>query len=516
VPFVDANKDLASFEAGGFDQIVVGAGAAGILVALELAAKGQRVLLLESGHFEPDPARQALNEMEQVGKPFGDANWTRHRIIGGTTTVWGGQSAPFPAEEFKQRDWIEHSGWPIGLEDLAPYYPTADRYMGLPPLYEAEDLHRRLGNRPPAFDPAQLHYHYSKWAPQPNFYKAHRRRLEREVVLLFNAQLLRIDLGTDGRASAIEVGNFNELRRMLPVSGSLVLTVGGIETNRILLLNNHQRPGGLGAEGGWLGRAFMEHPCIEGGFIRNSNPLALQAALGSRLHRGVRYSARVGSSGQWQEKQRLPSIIGGIMWLYEDGDIGPLSHLRGFVRRPTVRGLGKVGSNVGRLVPGLWMLATRGLVYKPGAVAQLVFCIEQAPGRDSRIGLSERLDPFGKALAKLDWRIGQQTWDTLVAYAQTFTDELGRLGLGEVELLDHIRADEPDWRRHLSDVNHHMGGARMSAAAADGVVDPDLRVWGVPNLYVCSSAVFPTGYHSNPTLTVLALGARLAERLAGR
>jgi choline dehydrogenase-like flavoprotein len=61
-----------------------------------------------------------------------------------------------------------------------------------------------------------------------------------------------------------------------------------------------------------------------------------------------------------------------------------------------------------------------------------------------------------------------------------------------------------------------MGGARMSADAATGVVDGRLRPWGIPNLYVCSAAVFPTGSHSNPTLTLLALVARLADELTGR
>ena len=58
-----------------------------------------------------------------------------------------------------------------------------------------------------------------------------------------------------------------------------------------------------------------------------------------------------------------------------------------------------------------------------------------------------------------------------------------------------------------------MGGTRMSLTPEEGVVDPHLKVWGVPNLHICSASVFPTSSHSNPTLTLLALCSRLSDRL---
>src|SRR5205814_8896104 len=90
---------------------------------------------------------------------------------------------------------------------------------------------------------------------------------------------------------------------------------------------------------------------------------------------------------------------------------------------------------------------------------------------------------------------------------------LKRLGLGEARLLDSLRLDEPDFESRLSDVNHRMGGTRMSNSRREGVVNDQLQLWGVPNLYVCATSVFPTASHSNPTLTLMALAARLSERL---
>jgi choline dehydrogenase-like flavoprotein len=58
-----------------------------------------------------------------------------------------------------------------------------------------------------------------------------------------------------------------------------------------------------------------------------------------------------------------------------------------------------------------------------------------------------------------------------------------------------------------------MGTTRMATDPKHGVVDADLRVHGVDNLYVASSSVFPTVGYSNPTLTIVALALRLADHL---
>jgi choline dehydrogenase-like flavoprotein len=61
--------------------------------------------------------------------------------------------------------------------------------------------------------------------------------------------------------------------------------------------------------------------------------------------------------------------------------------------------------------------------------------------------------------------------------------------------------------------DHAASTCRMSADAATGVVDPNLRVHGIDNLFVCSNAVFPSLGAINPTLTLTALALRLGDHL---
>jgi choline dehydrogenase-like flavoprotein len=60
---------------------------------------------------------------------------------------------------------------------------------------------------------------------------------------------------------------------------------------------------------------------------------------------------------------------------------------------------------------------------------------------------------------------------------------------------------------------HQMGTTRMSAEPRNGVVDTNCRLHDVENLYVAGSAVFPTSGYTNPTLTIVAMAARLADHL---
>src|SRR5690242_13918165 len=107
------------------DVAIIGAGAAGITMARRLLAGGRTVLLLESGGGDYEPATADLNAGQNVGLPYYDLDQARLRFFGGTTAIWGGRCAELDPLDFQQRTWVEHSGWPFGIEALRPYYDAA-------------------------------------------------------------------------------------------------------------------------------------------------------------------------------------------------------------------------------------------------------------------------------------------------------------------------------------------------------------------------------------------------------
>ncbi len=146
-----------------YDVIVVGSGAGGGMAAYMLANQGLKVCLLEAG-ADYDPAKnvtQLKNPWESPRRgastkfrPFGDFDasywgwqiegepytkasgtqwdWWRARMVGGRTNHWGRISLRFGPKDFKRKS-IDGLGddWPIGYEDIKPYYDRIDKLIGV-------------------------------------------------------------------------------------------------------------------------------------------------------------------------------------------------------------------------------------------------------------------------------------------------------------------------------------------------------------------------------------------------
>ncbi|MGH9464483.1 MAG: NAD(P)-binding protein, partial [Thermoanaerobaculia bacterium] len=123
--FVDA-AEIPSGTRLEADLCIIGAGAAGIALARELAASGREILLLESGGFEYEEAvhqRYAGRaEGTLVGETSGYLTTSRLAYFGGTTNHWHGYCRPLDPEDFGARDWVPASGWPLERSELEPYY----------------------------------------------------------------------------------------------------------------------------------------------------------------------------------------------------------------------------------------------------------------------------------------------------------------------------------------------------------------------------------------------------------
>src|SRR5258708_3302821 len=415
--------------------------------------------------------------------------------------------------DVERRDWIANSGWPFSYDELAGYYPLANRFMKVDELDYEEDIFRLLKMKRPGFDKGLLRHHFSKWAPEPNFRKIYGKQLLKDVTMVYNAVLTKIELGGKGRVVSVTVKNFEGAAYSIPIR-QLVLAAGCIETNRILLSNDEQIKGGVGNHSGWLGKYFMDHPCIEAGTINTDRPWQLQAHFNTHIKGKRRYSVRLSAAGSFQKRQKLVNGSASVLFAYESGEMDPYLEIRRLMGR---KGLSSIKSispgHIGSYILSAAAYASKGFVYKHKAAAKLIMMLEQEPVKELYTSLSGITDRFDTRQAAINWHITPKTWETVIRLSSVISGEMKRLSLGEVNLHPYITAHEQSWATYLSDVNHHMGGVRMSDAAENGVVNKDLMVWGYDNLYVCSTAVFPTGSHSNPTLTMLALAQRLADKI---
>lgn len=503
MPFIDLNQPENATVSEEFDVTIIGAGAAGVLLAVKLAQKGKKVLVIESGHFEVDEEKQKLNEVVNTRKILGSAYTGRNRGIGGTTLTWGGQSLPFSQLDFNKRDWVMNSGWPLAYDSMKEYYKTANAFMKIDTLNYHDDIFKEINLSDKQIDKKVFDFHVAKWANEPNFQTLYKTFLEKHVSVYYHAQLIKINQ-SDNKVTNIDVKNFNGQLFNFKIN-KLIVACGGIETIRTLLNNN------IGNHSNWLGKCFMEHPCIELGDIFTDKSYKLQKTFNTHMWQRRKYSLRLSLSDHFQIENKLLNCSAGIMFTCKSDAFDPYAELKYFRSEFNLKSLIKLSGSLGSLIKSAWALLFQKFFFKDNTENKLVLMMEQEPDETSYIGLSDEVDQFGIPKAKISWHISKKSWDTTIACANALKKEIERLKYGKVKFYDFIKSDNEHWMDCLSDVNHHMGGARMSARPEDGVVNTDLQVWNIPNLFVCSCAVYPTSSHSNPTLTLLALGTRLTD-----
>lgn len=509
MPYIDFNVHDQLVENGRYDYTIIGAGAAGILLAVKLTEFGFNVLLIESGHFEVDENRQRLNEVVQKGKILNNAIWGRKRAIGGSTLAWGGQSLPFGSLDFEKRDWVKNSGWPISIDELKQYYHEANEFMKIDLLDYKDEIFKKINIKDPGFDANLINYHVSKWASEPNFKKLYDNILKNKITVVFNAVVHTINTLHNSVVS-IDIFNFKKNKKTIPVK-NLIIAAGGIETNRILLNNHHLFATADHIK--FLGHGFMDHPCVEAGEIETQEAYRLQRCFNTHIYNNKKYSLRLSVSEQFQRKEEILNCSGSIMFRPSPDNFDPYAEIKLFQRDFNFLRFFKIGTAFKYLPLSAFALLFHNFYYKAKATAKLVLMIEQEPSQTSTIALSDEMDEFGQKKALIDWNISELTWKTAVKSSHAIKREMERLKLANVSVYPEISLHNKNWINLLSDVNHHMGGCKMSSSSSSGIVSPNLQVWGQQNLFVCSSAVFPTSSHSNPTLTILALGARLARYL---
>ncbi|TCT10037.1 choline dehydrogenase-like flavoprotein [Tepidamorphus gemmatus] len=506
---------------------IVGAGPAGITLALELAARGRDVILLESGGRSYEDATQALYHGEVIGQPNTDVGASRLRQFGGTSGHWTGLCAPLDPIDFEARAGVPHSGWPIGRADLDPYYETAQTYLELGPFrYDFADWKDRLPSPALPLDPALVETAIYQQSPPTRFAETYWDPIARNdrIRCILHANLVDILL-VDDAVAHFEFASLGG-HRLRVRAGAYVIACGGIENARILLNCRKQRPAGIGNEHDLVGRYFMDHLNCEVGailFAEDDIDLALYDQVidsdGAALQIGLKLPAAT------MRREGLLNNTAFLVPEYENAAFSDDFRGHGWVSFSTMVKAFSRGripdrfaenycnavEDAGSIAVGAYRHVMRRFVPAGRAIAaKLRQDAEQSPNPDSRVLLIDEQDPFGWRRIALDWRIQATDYDSLRRTHEAIGQAVGAAGLGRVQI---GITDPPDLDLAYTGY-HHMGTTRMHDSPRRGVVDRNCRLHSVNNLYMAGSSVFTTGGTANPTLTIVALAARLADHLA--
>ncbi|MCX7555790.1 GMC family oxidoreductase [Xanthomonadaceae bacterium JHOS43] len=467
------------------DVCICGAGPAGIVLALELAKRRPdwRIVLLEGGGRTVESERdRALYEVEMGEKSYAVAA-SRRRMLGGTTAHWGGWSKPLEPTDFTSPAHWSAPDWPVTLDDLEPYLAGAHRWCEIPSdgydpaLVRARHPQRFL--QLPA--DSGVTEHLFRFSPPTRFGTRYAADLEAQenLTCLLHANVRALERRADRivSVSAIPLGG----RAFTVHAERFVLAQGGLENTRSLLnLRGDAPDDGIGLHSPHLGRFFADHYGVRPGLVLAPSELGY-----------LRWSD--------QGVAVMPVLTPSSDWLHEKGRQSLCMMLD-----PTPTAESLPGGYAGQAALGF----SAGEYWNYNV--QMV--VEPRPSAESRITLTDQRCELGLRRARLDWHLHDEDVGTALEFFDAFGAMLARSGQGRIRQTYDIAQAR---RATTTGANHHMGTIRFSKNPEDGVTDADGRVHDMDNLYVAGSALFPRYGYSNPTLTIVALAIRLAERWAG-
>ncbi|MEQ8968674.1 MAG: GMC family oxidoreductase [Azospirillaceae bacterium] len=511
------------FETVETDLCIVGAGIAGLTLAHALADSGMDILILEGGGEADEARSQDLYRIDTPGVPHDGAANGRFRVLGGSSTRWGGQLLPMQPLDFAARGWVPGSGWPIPYDAVSRHFAEAHRIMHVPDP--------RFDGSPPdgyptgalALDRERFRMRHSRWAPfgKRNLALTLGPILAEKpnIRILVHANAVALETGGAGRhVDAVRVRGYDG-REARVCARRVVLAGGTIETARLLLDSTDADPQGLGNGHDLVGRYFQDHLSLRAATLAPPARSGFRAAFEPVFRKGVMYSPKLELSEAAQRAHRSLYAMGHVV--FETPEDSGLYEVRKILQArqsktapiPSPEGMWRIL----RDLPDVWRAGTAnklgGRVRMPRRAEPILYIdTEQAPDPDSRVSLGRDTDALGMRKAVLDWRLGAAERDAARLYARLFAQAWREKGLGEVRFAESL-FDDARWLETGKDAYHQLGTTRMGRTPEEGVVDPDLRVHGVDNLWVASCAVFPTSGGSNPTLTMMALTLRLAEHL---
>lgn len=533
------------------DLCIVGGGAAGISLALALTGQGLDIILLESGRLKPHAPTQSLYDGE-VSDPklHSPPDKYRQRRLGGSTTIWGGRCMPFDAIDFESRSYLPHSGWPISLEDLLPFYPEANRLAEAGRFaYEAKAA---LG----ADAPPMLRGFRSEVVSTDGLERfscptdfgaryARRLRVARDVRVLLGANCTRLELDADSRRIGEVEATTLAGRRFAIAARAVVLAAGGLETARLLLASRDVAHAGIGNEHDVVGRYYMCHIAGNVGTLEIGGDTSGVRHGYEMSPEGIYCRRRIAVRGSEQRRLGLANAVARLHFpritdpRHGSGVLSGLFLARPFISYEYAK---RVNDGTHGSLPlyanhlwnvltdpldtaaflGHW-IARRTLAQRkfPSVILRnrsnrfsLELHGEQMPHADSRVSLTDKLDALGMPQLRVNWRYARADIESLRRTLDVIAQEVERSGIGRLSY-DGGTLEE-DLMRFGAYGGHHIGTTRMGSDPRSSVVDANCRVHSVGNLYIAGSSVFPTSSQANPTLTLIALSLRLGRHLTQR
>ena len=502
------------------DICIVGAGAAGGVLAHELSIAGFKVVVIEAGPFWNPQSDFASDELSMQSLAWNDTRLVAGsdplamghnnsgRGVGGGTVHFTGVFYRFHESDFRVKtlDRVADD-WPITYGDLEPYYEKIEKeiavsgpkyfpwgsfhgpypYPERDPISTNAEIFRRgcekLGiksvvaplailsapfdGRPPCINRGFCNQGCLPNAKFSTLIHHIPKAIRYGAEVLSDCMVTRVRMDKSGKATGVTF--VHEGKEYFQKAKVVIISAFCIETPR-LLLNSActQFPDGLANSSGMAGKELMTH---------SGHDVYCKFHDEVRIYKGT-------------------PVLAATQEFYET------EKSRGFVRGYTLnahgaRPLGLAKSLVSKA--GIWGEKLYDIMRDYNFFARITLVGEVLPNNNNSVTLSDEKDEYGMPRPLVTFSYGDND-NSLIAH-----------GVQKAQEILEAMGGKPAFV--IPDSAHLLGTCRMGNDPSTSVVDGFCRSHDIPNLYICSASVFVTSGGGNPTETVMAIAARTADHL---